>query len=142
MGEAILELEMALLLKMGAVLLLLMLALCGLRRVAMLSASRGRGFIRMVESKAVGQNQTLYLVQVGQQSFLLGGSKESLTLLTEVSNLPVPAEEGDHASQTHWLAAKLSGDWMSTGSKWISWWRDRFSMNDRRSARSNGVDRI
>ena len=135
------DLEIALLLKMGTVLLLLVLALCGLRRIAAHRASRGCGLIHIVESKAVGQSQTLYLVQVGEQSFLLGGSKESLTLLTEVASLALPTEHAEQDFPGRWPTSKVLADWRRAGTRWLAWWRGRLRFDGWRRPTGNEVDR-
>ncbi len=134
------DLEIALLFKMGAVLLLLVLVLCGLRRMAAHRTSRGCGLIHIVESKAVGQSQTLYLVQVGEQSFLLGGSKESLSLLTEVANLALPTEHPERGAVDRWPTGKALADWTRARTRWLTWWRDRLRFDGWRRPTRNEVD--
>ena len=124
------DLGITLLLKMGAVLLLLVCVLCGLRRIAAHTASRDRGLIQVVESKTLGQSQTLYLVQVEQRAFLLAASKESVSLLTEVANIVLPAERADQEIPHQWRTGAVLGDWMKAGSRWLSWWRGRFHTDD------------
>jgi len=131
-----LDLELALLFKIGAVFALLVAFLYGLRRMVGQAAPRARGLIHILETKAMPQSHTLYLVRVGQQSFLLGGSKESLSLLTEVDGLPLPAEQEGQP-----VRHLTSGDWRKAPSMWLSWCRDRFHLDDRRSSGANLVDR-
>lgn len=130
-----LNLEMALLLKIGAVFALLVSFLYGLRRIVGHTPTRGRGLIRIVESRAVAQNQTLYLVQVGQQSFLLGGSREALTLLTEVAELALPAEQAARD-----IPDRVFDDWRKAPSRCLARWWGRLRTGDCGSSGSNVVD--
>jgi len=135
-----LELEIALLLKMGAVFLLLFCVLWALRHLLGHTAPRGRGLIRIVEARAIAQGQTLYLVQVGQQSFLLGRSKESLTFLTLVEDLPQPEKVASQDAVGQSSSGKVLEDWRKACSRWPAFWRGRFHIADCRSSRSSTVD--
>ena len=129
------NLEIVLLLKIGAVFALLVSFLYGLRRIVGHTPTRGRGLIRIVETRAVAQNQTLYLVQVGQQSFLLGGSRESLTLLTEVAELALPAEQAARD-----VAQRAFDDWRKAPSRCLARWWCHFRARGCGSPGSNVVD--
>ena len=47
-------------------------------------AKRGKGNIKLLESYALGTQQSLQLIQVGEKIFLIAVTKERITFLTEV----------------------------------------------------------
>lgn len=56
----------------------------------------GRGQIRVLEQQALGRDQRLVAVQVGEQCFLLGVTQGQITLLSEIA---WPAQEPEGTAQ-------------------------------------------
>lgn len=82
-------LEVQLLAKLGIVLLLIFPTLWALRRLLGAQTTGGwRRAIQVLETHPLADGQRLYLVRVQGRHLLLGGCKESLTLLTEVEAPP------------------------------------------------------
>ena len=55
------------------------------------SKNGARPALRVVESRSLGQRQSLYIVECGDQRFLIGGSPSGLNLLSTLSAVPEPA---------------------------------------------------
>jgi flagellar biosynthetic protein FliO len=77
--------------KLGIVLLVIYLGVSFLRRFQLHSPGHVLKQIHVLETTHLSPRQKLYLVEVGQQTFLIGATEQSLSYLSEVE--PLPAEE-------------------------------------------------
>jgi flagellar biosynthetic protein FliO len=59
----------------------------------MAARSGARPQLRVVESRSLGQRQAIYLVECGQQRFLIGGSAGGLNLLSALPAAPEASGE-------------------------------------------------
>lgn len=90
-------LELQMLIKLGIVLLLIFPALWGLRRLVGAPTASGwryrMGYIRAIhvlETQPLAEGQRLYLVRIQGRHLLLGGCKESMSLLAELEAFEEP----------------------------------------------------
>jgi len=115
-------LEVQLLAKLGIVLLLIFPTLWGLRRLLGAQTAGGwRKAIHVLETQSLGEGQRLYLVRVHGRHLLLGGCKESLSLLTEMEAPQEP--EVVATNELKWDgAARL---FTSAGGRRLAWLSER-----------------
>jgi len=122
-------LELQMLAKLGVVLLLIFPTLWALRHLV--GAPDGSGWryrvghirvIHLLETQPLAEGQRLYLVRVQGRHLLLGGSKESLTLLAELEGVQ-ETEAASAARPTGWdqVARHLT----SWGGRRLAAWGDR-----------------
>ena len=82
--------ELQVLVKLGVVLLLIFPTLWVLRRLMGGPAGGWRQSIHVLESRPLADGQRLYLVRIHDRHLLLGGSKQAVSLLTEIEAPPEP----------------------------------------------------
>jgi flagellar biogenesis protein FliO len=128
-------LELQMLAKLGVVLLLIFPALWALRRLVGAPNATGwryrMGYIRVIhllETQPLAEGQRLYLVRVQGRHLLLGGGKESLTLLAELEGVQQP-EAADAPRPMGWdqVARRLA----SLGGRRLASWGDRLRLGRR-----------
>ncbi len=71
--------------KLGLVILIAYVSLYLLRRMQSTGVSRARKQLTILESHHLSPRQTVHLVQVGDQVFLIGATDQSISMLSEVS---------------------------------------------------------
>ncbi len=104
-------------LKLGAVLLIIAPVLWLVKRFATPGGLQRARHIRLLETRSLGPGQVLYLLRVGEQDLLVAGSKSGLNVLTEVHG--VQAESLADAAPTSGAAADRQVPALASPLAWI-----------------------
>jgi flagellar biogenesis protein FliO len=104
---------------LAAILVILFLGGVGLYVVKRIrpriAQARGKK-IRLLESFHLGQQKTLFLMEVGNQRLLLGVSRDNLRLVADVTASVPPSSEGEGETRAKFVIPSLDSESPGTGS--------------------------